>query len=535
MSIKSDKSIKSGKSSEKSETSSKISKSSKSSKRSKRSKKSKKRKKRSSSDESDIEKKRSKKKKLRKAKKLKKKRKKSTSSSSAISSSSSSSDSSTETTTTTSSDSFHLIAPSKIKLEKLSDEEPQTTIIQPILTGIKKEREKEPTFTEVKDFEELPAPVPPPALETLDNNCTKSLDQQISSQPNDFFDTFNLNTENTFELDKAVQVADSVQPEPENISSTITLNLSSSRKTLIQKEMEESCVEVDFTDLLLKRNREPDDEEPIEVKKVCDRDISKSPARYSSKSSSSSSRRRLSPSEYERYRRDDYKYERSRLSDRPRSDRDRYSRRHHDDKHYEKYRRSRWSRSPLYKNREYSSNSPLDFKRSVADSTISDSELIQSMNHEPPPPGTESYKKGDRLSELKRTSSSSPSVDSPNSPKRLSLDDRINQFLGIDDKKPPPKVEKREPRESTNYSYNDYQMSNNYYDQGGYPMQNNYQYDQNAYHQQNYYNPPPPTVASAPPQRYPQHSQVLQVGNVLQVVPTEIPSMAYPPPPNKVS
>lgn len=133
---------------------------------------------------------------------------------------------------------------------------------------------------------------------------------------------------------------------------------------------------------------------------------------------------------------------------------------------------------------DYSSKSPIDsplggFRRSLADSTISD-ELLMHNSYNESPYNCNYYPK---------------TIESSHSPKRLSLDDRINQVLGI---------EKEAQKASVNQMYQEYNYG--YYDQYG-------QYQYNEYGTStNYcdYN----TATSTP-------NKVVQVGNVLQVVPTE--------------
>lgn len=153
-------------------------------------------------------------------------------------------------------------------------------------------------------------------------------------------------------------------------------------------------------------------------------------------------------------------------------------------------------------------NSPMDgLKRSLADSTISDSELSKRQDDIDNSPR---YPAPVRLPAR---------IESPSSPKRISLDDRINLVLGIE--KDPPK-----PIGTV--------CTRGQYDTGHQPAyQETYQYGRADY--DNY--PPPQTDYGSHYyqnyQQYPQHPRtesnikVVQVGNVIQVVPTEQP----PPPP----
>ncbi|XP_017770970.1 PREDICTED: uncharacterized protein LOC108558539 isoform X2 [Nicrophorus vespilloides] len=145
-------------------------------------------------------------------------------------------------------------------------------------------------------------------------------------------------------------------------------------------------------------------------------------------------------------------------------------------------------------------NSPLDgFKRSLADSTISDEQLLQ--NQEQP------YMEQQYYEPVKTESG----IIGSGSPKRIPLDDRINQVLGIDDKdehKPIITTYASRQQQAQHYeSYNSYNYC--YNDQF-----NNVDYEQKAYEHQNLRymtskNHPDPTT------------KVVQVGNVLQVVPTD--------------
>lgn len=133
-------------------------------------------------------------------------------------------------------------------------------------------------------------------------------------------------------------------------------------------------------------------------------------------------------------------------------------------------------------------NSPMDgYIRGVPDSTISDDQLLQNHGVEFNPIQSPVY-------------FNPPYKPNEGSPKRIPLDDRINQVLGIDTVKQP----------------NDY-SSDNYYNQMYYDQYTNNTpancpppYDQNYKH----YNSHLVAVNSV-------SNKVLQVGNVLQVVPTE--------------
>lgn len=147
-------------------------------------------------------------------------------------------------------------------------------------------------------------------------------------------------------------------------------------------------------------------------------------------------------------------------------------------------------------------NSPVEgFKRSVADSTISDEQLLQQNSTE----STDSPAYRIPLARL---------VHSPGSPKRVPLDVRINQVLGLDKASPklvpavpPPATTYPQTMYTQNYSYEQYSEQQQY---GHYP-----QYGQNVV---NYGKPNPPLPKA------PSHvgaTKVVQIGNVLQVVPTE--------------
>ncbi|XP_044737562.1 uncharacterized protein LOC123299279 [Chrysoperla carnea] len=357
--------------------------------------------------------------------------------------------------------------------------------------------------------------------------------------------------------------------------------------------------EVDFTDIIMKRSREGE-ESPEPKKPEIEYDkISPTPSRERSESRRSDSRRRERSRERSlrsHYRdelhRDRGRHERSRERISRRSGEYRHSRGRHSDmidrrsKYYDdKYYRSksqklvRRSRSPLDKpyrrgddiekyrhDREYSSNSPLDgFKRSLADSTISDSELISSQTL--PATATnvsENEYKKTVISKQSACAVNSPSVDSPISPKRLSLDDRINQFLGIESDPPSSKApnssatrRSRKVDDTSNNaiyaqnSYDDY-MTQDYYDRyANYvPTTQHHPQHYEGYnhppHHQNTSVPPPNFYPSVPPPVYSHNemppipaprpnsgTQVVQVGNVLQVVPTELPAQYNPPVPKK--
>lgn len=170
-------------------------------------------------------------------------------------------------------------------------------------------------------------------------------------------------------------------------------------------------------------------------------------------------------------------------------------------------------------------NSPLDgFKRSVADSTISDDMLPQPVpeDYSESPP---SFKKHG----TKESLSPQPS------PKRIPLDDRINQVLGLE------KPEPVKPPTLNSYSHQNYQFSSQTYSQPPLPPQQQYgqynqQYGQQFNEQKNFIpsfppgmftQPPPPIVktVATPPTRPTAVSstptKVVQVGNILQVVPNE--------------
>ena len=163
-------------------------------------------------------------------------------------------------------------------------------------------------------------------------------------------------------------------------------------------------------------------------------------------------------------------------------------------------------------------NSPLDgFKRSVADSTISDDMLPQhtpeDYNDSPNAYGG-GAKYYDRKGLCKKMSLS-PQM----SPKRIPLDDRINQVLGLEKNEPPPLPPPKPQETYANYGYG-----------GGYGGQ--YQYAQYGPQKSDYgpppfgtmmYTQPPPPIVKP----VPTPTKVVQVGNILQVVPTE----EIPPPP----
>ncbi|RZC38728.1 titin-like [Asbolus verrucosus] len=163
-------------------------------------------------------------------------------------------------------------------------------------------------------------------------------------------------------------------------------------------------------------------------------------------------------------------------------------------------------------------NSPLDgFKRSVADSTISDDMLPQPNPEDyvesPPSYGAKYY---DR--KLKRSS-----ISPQNSPRRISLDDRINQVLGLEKNEPPhPKPVETYPNYSYNHAYNQYNQ---------YTQYNQFGAQKNDYVTPPYgptiFTQPPPPIVKPPP------TKVVQVGNILQVVPNEEISQAVvePKPP----
>lgn len=234
-------------------------------------------------------------------------------------------------------------------------------------------------------------------------------------------------------------------------------------------------------------------------------------------------RRRRTP-ERRRDPKRDYSRDRETRRGRRSRKRDRRSPRRRSREKDEKYRRKerRYSRSPSPKRERFRSpsprhqeniehfnanieflhspvNSPLDgFKRSLADSTISDSELSKRNFRD------ESVENSPRYN----IPSISSRVDSPASPKRISLDDRINQVLGIE-KEPPKAIDTvcTRGQYDTGHqpAYHEYQYHREY---EGYMYTDQYQYGY--------------------PQQYPQtrnegNIKVVQVGNVIQVVPTEQP------------
>ncbi|KAJ3644540.1 hypothetical protein Zmor_022265 [Zophobas morio] len=180
--------------------------------------------------------------------------------------------------------------------------------------------------------------------------------------------------------------------------------------------------------------------------------------------------------------------------------------------------RSRRKRTPSPRRRASPLNSPLDgFKRSVADSTISDDMLPQhtpeDYNDSPNAYGG-GAKYYDRKGLCKKMSLS-PQM----SPKRIPLDDRINQVLGLEKNEPPPLPPPKPQETYANYGYG-----------GGYGGQ--YQYAQYGPQKSDYgpppfgtmmYTQPPPPIVKP----VPTPTKVVQVGNILQVVPTE----EIPPPP----
>ncbi|GJQ73697.1 hypothetical protein Trydic_g14032 [Trypoxylus dichotomus] len=157
-------------------------------------------------------------------------------------------------------------------------------------------------------------------------------------------------------------------------------------------------------------------------------------------------------------------------------------------------------------------NSPVDgFKRSVADSTISDDQLLQQNSTESL--DSPAYRTSIRL------------VRSPASPKRLPLDIRISQVLGLDKENPPNPI--TTVYTQTNYvqSYTYDQYSEQY---GHYP-----QYNQDVLHKDNYIHQQPPNLPKS--QSHGGSSKVVQIGNMLQVVPTEeAPPQDHKPPTQKI-
>ena len=147
-------------------------------------------------------------------------------------------------------------------------------------------------------------------------------------------------------------------------------------------------------------------------------------------------------------------------------------------------------------------NSPLDgFRRSLADSTISDDQLLQQNAKEyseSPSYGSILFDKSLRPGEIST------------SPKRISLDDRINQVLGLENEIPTSQLENDVHPSEISYTHV-YNYNEQYNEHCGTYMQ--YEslslkvpfchYD-TSYQEQN--------------QNF---SKVVQIGNVLQVVPTE--------------
>lgn len=151
-------------------------------------------------------------------------------------------------------------------------------------------------------------------------------------------------------------------------------------------------------------------------------------------------------------------------------------------------------------------SSPLHgFKRSVADSTISDDQLIQHSTEEhteSPAYNSEYYK----------------NLPSP-TPKRISLDERINLALGLADQQPKPITTTY--TESCDYDsqyFDQYEQYYEQYEQKSSTYNTTHEYQQNKCRENS-------------------NVKVVQVGNVLQVVPTEDltdQKKSLPPPPSPV-
>ncbi|GLV34963.1 hypothetical protein CBL_09443 [Carabus blaptoides fortunei] len=180
-------------------------------------------------------------------------------------------------------------------------------------------------------------------------------------------------------------------------------------------------------------------------------------------------------------------------------------------------------------------NSPLDgFKRSLADSTISDSELIAQLNT--PDESNEPLPAYSQMQYYPSVQDLQPSkLELPSSPKRISLDDRINLVLGIE-KEPPKQIDTvctRGPYNNNQTHYHDpYAYSRAEFDMYNVPppgdLYGNSQYP-NQYQHQPYY----PSQLNND-----NNIKVLQVGNVIQVVPTEqavLPPPIVAPVPTKVN
>ncbi|XP_044758697.1 trichohyalin-like isoform X2 [Coccinella septempunctata] len=173
--------------------------------------------------------------------------------------------------------------------------------------------------------------------------------------------------------------------------------------------------------------------------------------------------------------------------------------------------------------------SPMEgLKRSVADSTISDDLLPQLYPAERPSSPLCSSTPAQSCRRMRLTLS----------PKRPSLDERINQVLGIESQPPPtqtwrPAEPQTDPRQNALYSgYHQHATSIDV----GYPPKvpqaskvlqvgNNLQVvpseDLCA-------PPPPPQPVQAPPSQ-----KILQVGNMLQIVPSDMEPIIPPPPPKE--
>lgn len=141
-------------------------------------------------------------------------------------------------------------------------------------------------------------------------------------------------------------------------------------------------------------------------------------------------------------------------------------------------------------------NSPVDgFKRSVADSTISDDQLLQQNSAE--------------SIESPFTTTAIKSVHLPLSPKRVPLDVRINQVLGLGKDSPTPIA--------TTYAQGTYAQSYTY-DQYSENYEHYTQYDQAAMVRDGFVHPSSQLCKS---QSNVGSSKVVQIGNMLQVVPAE--------------
>lgn len=133
------------------------------------------------------------------------------------------------------------------------------------------------------------------------------------------------------------------------------------------------------------------------------------------------------------------------------------------------------------------------FKRSVADSTISDDQLLQQNSAESA--DSPAYRMSTRL------------IHSPLSPKRVPLDVRINQVLGLDKELKPITSTYTQPTYAQSYTYDQYSEQYGHYQQ----------YNQNCMHKDNYVQSPPVSHTHC----HVGSSKVVQIGNMLQVVPTD--------------